>query len=155
MKKTTILSALFLSMVLLFFACARSNADTDNSSLTSNSTTYTHLNPGTDDPDIPSDPTTDNKPVVSLQSAYDNATKEFKEDPEKHRNIGDLQSETQEIITIDGKYYQSYVSRNVDLRYVFISQAEYEMSADWDWLPIGTSNVYSLELIGKIDEGRK
>ncbi len=29
------------------------------------------------------------------------------------------------------------------------------MQALWDWYPIGTANTYSLDLLGKIDEGRR
>ena len=75
--------------------------------------------------------------------------------PTKFRNIGEWQSETQEIITINGQEYQSYVASNVDIRYVFVSNEEYEMSAEWGWVPIGTRNFYSLDLLGKVNEGRK
>ncbi len=70
-----------------------------------------------------------------------------------HRDIGDLQSETQEMVKLeDGQYYQTYVSRTHDMRYIFISSAEYEMDAEWDWLPIGTREEYALENLGKIEE---
>ena len=75
--------------------------------------------------------------------------------PTKFRNIGEWQSETQEIITINGQEYQSYVASNVDIRYVFVSNEEYEMSAEWGWVPIGTRIFYSLDLLGKVNEGRK
>ena len=75
--------------------------------------------------------------------------------PTKFRNIGEWQSETQEIITINGQEYQSYVTSNVDIRYVFVSNEEYEMSAEWGWVPIGTRNFYSLDLLGKVNEGRQ
>ena len=70
-------------------------------------------------------------------------------------DIGEMQPETTEIITMDGKCYQSYVASNVDIRYVFVSNEEYEMSAEWGWVPIGTRNFYSLDLLGKVNEGRK
>jgi len=67
-----------------------------------------------------------------------------------------LQPETQQIIKIDGKYYQSYVASNVDIRYIWISRAEFpdNNTALWDWYTVGSSQVYSLDLLGKIDEGR-
>lgn len=67
---------------------------------------------------------------------------------ESTRDIGDLQPETKEIIIIDGKYYQSYVSASHDARYVFLSCAEFEMSASWDWLHIGTKDDYDLKNAG-------
>ena len=70
-------------------------------------------------------------------------------------DIGEMQPETTEIITMDGKCYQSYVASNVDIRYVFVSNEEYEMSAEWGWVPIGTRNFYSLDLLGKVNEGRQ
>ena len=72
-----------------------------------------------------------------------------------NRGIGEMQPETTEIITMDGKCYQSYVASNVDIRYVFVSNEEYEMSAEWGWVPIGTRNFYSLDLLGKVNEGRQ
>lgn len=71
------------------------------------------------------------------------------------RDIDEMQPETQEIITIDGKCYQSYVASNVDIRYVWVSKAEHEMEATWDWVPVGTKDFYSLDLLGKVNEGRK
>ncbi len=72
-----------------------------------------------------------------------------------NRDIGESQPETTEIITINGKSYQSYVASNDDIRYIWVSSEEYEMSAEWDWVPVGTKNFYSLELLGKINEDRK
>ncbi len=69
-----------------------------------------------------------------------------------HRDIGELQSETQEMVSLGGyfsQYYQSYVSSTHDVRYVFVSSEEYEMDAEWDWLPVGTRDNYSLENLGK------
>lgn len=67
-----------------------------------------------------------------------------------------MQPETQQIIKIDGKYYRSYVASNVDIRYVRLSQAEFldKNTATWDWYTVGSSQIYSLDLLGKIDEGR-
>ncbi len=93
---------------------------------------------------------------LPLDEAYAYADKQYKEDPLNHRLICDLQPETQQIIKIDGKYYQSYVASNVDIRYVWISRLEFpdNNTALWDWYAVGSSQVYSLDLLGKIDEGR-
>ena len=99
-----------------------------------------------------------NLSALSLDEAYAYASERYKNNPNTHRDIGELQSETQQIIEMDGKYYQSYVSSNVDIRYVFISAAEFpegSHEALWDWFNVGTTNIYSLELLGKIDEGHK
>lgn len=70
-----------------------------------------------------------------------------------HRDIGELQSETQEMLKLgDGQYYQTYVSRTHDMRYIFVSRADHEIEAEWDWMPIGTRDDYSLENLGKITE---
>jgi len=70
-----------------------------------------------------------------------------------HRDIGELQSETQEMVKLeDGQYYQSYTSRTHDMRYIFVSSADYEIEAEWDWMPIGTRDDYSLENLGNITE---
>ena len=92
-----------------------------------------------------------------LDEAYAYAEKQYKEEPLNHRYICDLQPETQQIIALNGKYYQSYVAPNVDIRYIWISQAEFPDNRQslWDWYPVGSSRVYSLDLLGKIDEGRK
>lgn len=71
------------------------------------------------------------------------------------QNVGEWQNETQKIITINGQEYQSYVASNVDIRYVWVSHEEYEMAADWDWVSVGTSKFYSLDLLGKVNKGRK
>lgn len=71
------------------------------------------------------------------------------------RDIGEMQPETQEIITIDGKCYQSYIASNIDIRYIWVNKEEYEMSATWDWIPVGTNKFYSIELIGNVNEDGK
>ena len=94
---------------------------------------------------------------LELDEAYAYAEKQYKEEPLNHRYICDLQPETQQIIALNGKYYQSYVAPNEDIRYIWISQAEFPDNRQslWDWYPVGSSRVYSLDLLGKIDEGRK
>lgn len=92
-----------------------------------------------------------------LKTAYDDAMTKYKSDPQDYRHLGVPQLETGEIVEIDGQYYQSYVASNVDHRYIFIKKEEcpIEIGANWDWVPVGTEKTYSLDLIGKIDEGRK
>ena len=97
----------------------------------------------------------DGNDTPTLKEAFENATKQFQQQPERHRNLGELQSETQEILLLNDKFYQSYISDASGLRYIFIHKSEHPMSANWDWVPIGTANTYSLELLGKIDEGYK
>ena len=79
-----------------------------------------------------------------------------------NRDYGQSQPETQELITINGERYQSYVDEDTTLRYVFMTKNEYsELSMFWhwkkdklwDWIPIGTEDVYSLSLVGVIYEG--
>ena len=94
---------------------------------------------------------------LPLKEAYDYAFKMYVAGPSsKYRDVGELQIETGQIIEIDGKYYQSYVASNADIRYVWISQAEFpdNNTALWDWYTVGTAQNYFLDLLGKIDEGR-
>lgn len=93
---------------------------------------------------------TDSEDPLALNTTYENAEKLFLEQPERHRDIGERQSETQEILLIEGKYYQSYVSSVADIRYVFVSSSEYDMTAIWDWQPVGTKDSYSIDLLGQI-----
>lgn len=48
------------------------------------------------------------------------------------------------------------MASNVDIRYIWISQSEFpdNSAALWNWYTVGSSRVYSLDLLGKIDEGR-
>lgn len=94
---------------------------------------------------------------LPLKEAYAYAVEQYEEHPESHRDICKLQPETQQIIEMDGKYYQSYVATNVDIRYIFISQSEFpdKRKATWDWYTVGTANTYSLDLLGRIDLGRQ
>ncbi len=91
---------------------------------------------------------------LPLDEAYAYAVKQYQEHPESHRDLCELQTETQQIIEIDGKYYQSYIASNVDIRYIFICQQEFPnpSAAKWDWCTAGTANEYSLDLLGKADE---
>ena len=97
--------------------------------------------------------------TLPLEEAYDYALRRsyVVGNSSRYRDIGKLQPETKQVIEIDGKYYQSYVAPNVDIRYVWISKSEFpdNSAALWDWYTVGSSQVYSMDLLGKIDEGRK
>lgn len=101
--------------------------------------------------------TDENISSLSLNEAYDYAVNQHVANSYHHRNIGELQLETQQIIEIDNKYYQSYVASNVDIRYIWISQPEFpdERNSLWDWYAVGSAQTYTLDLLGKIDEGRR
>ena len=91
---------------------------------------------------------------LSLDRAYLYAVKQFEKYPESHRDIGELQPETGEIIEMDGKYYQSYVASDADIRFVFITQPEFPfpLNSTWDWFTVGTADDYSLERLDKLDQ---
>ena len=94
--------------------------------------------------------------TVALDIKYRQAVQAYSSDSKSHRDVGSLQPETMDIIQIDGKYYQTYVSGKVDMRYIWLSQYEADIGiASWDWVPIGTEDDYSLSNIGKIDDGQK
>ena len=90
--------------------------------------------------------------TVALDIKYRQAVQAYSSDSKNHRDVGALQPETMDIIQIDGKYYQTYVSGAVDMRYIWLSQYEADIGiASWDWVPIGTEDDYSLSNIGKMD----
>ena len=95
--------------------------------------------------------------TLPLEEAYAYAVKKYQEDPENHRDLCDLQMETEQIIELDGKYYQSFIPAHVDIRYIWISHAEFpdDRGSRWDWYAVGTTEEYSLDLLGKVDEGRR
>ena len=93
--------------------------------------------------------------VADLAGIYAEAIEKHMQNPASLRDPGEFQSETQELITLDGQLYQSYVSFASGLRYIFLSAEEFEMDAGWDWVTVGTKTIYSLDLLGKMDEGRK
>ncbi len=80
---------------------------------------------------------------------FNEAVTAFINNPVHHRDIGDWQRETGEIIQLDdGKYYQSYVASNADERYVWVSNQEADIGeAEWDFVFIGTANNYSAKNI--------
>lgn len=93
--------------------------------------------------------------VADLAGIYAEAVEKHMKNPASLRDPGEFQSETQELITLDGQLYQSYVNSASGLRYIFLSAEEYDMQALWDWIAVGTEKEYSLDLLGKMDEGRK
>ncbi|MBR6556929.1 MAG: hypothetical protein IKT60_05800 [Clostridia bacterium] len=93
--------------------------------------------------------------VADLAGIYAEAVEKHMQNPASLRDPGEFQSETQELITLDGQLYQSYVCSASGLRYIFLSAEEYDMQAFWDWIAVGTEKEYSLDLLGKMDEGRK
>ncbi len=93
---------------------------------------------------------------VALNQKHHQAVQAYSSDSKNHRDVDALQPETMDIIQIDGKYYQTYVSGKVDMRYIWLSQYEADIGiASWDWVPIGTEDDYSLSNIGKIDDGQR
>lgn len=85
----------------------------------------------------------------SVQSLYEAAQSQG------GRELGELQTETTEIILCDGRYYQSYVASSHDMRYVFVSNKEFSMTPSWDWVAIGTKTDYSIKNLGKINDSDK
>lgn len=71
------------------------------------------------------------------------------------RNMGEMQLETTEFIEINGQMYQSYVAANVDIRYIWINESEFSGGDMWGWFTVGTKSLYSLDLLGKVNEGRR
>lgn len=94
--------------------------------------------------------------TVALDRKYQLAVYAYSSDSKNHRDVGVLQPETLDIIAIEGKYYQTFVTANVDLRYIWLSQYEADIGAAyWNWVPIGTEDDYSLSNIGKVDDGQR
>lgn len=94
---------------------------------------------------------------LSLENAYQYAIEQYQNDPITHRDIGELQCETEQIIEMNNQYYQSYVG-NGDIRYVYLSKSEFPQSlekAEWFFFTAGIGDVYAVELLNRIDEGRK
>ena len=90
--------------------------------------------------------------TIALDRQYQQAVYAYSSDSKNHRDVGVLQPETQDIILIDGKYYQTCVASNVDVRNVWLSQNEADIgTAYWGWVAIGTEDDYSLSNIGKMD----
>ncbi len=147
MKKGVCL--MLVGMLLLSFtACGDISTErsTTQQSTTTTTTATAATTTASNEQKEPDNPTHQSAP--SLEDAYAYAVEQYNKTPNTHRDIGQLQIETQEIIEIDGKYYQSYVADNVDIRYVFISQDEFSMSsATWDWYTVGTADRYSLDLL--------
>ena len=89
-----------------------------------------------------------------LKILYDNAVEAHKKSPATERDVCDeLQPETMAICRLDdGKYYQIWLNRAYDSINVFVSQSELDMSAFWDFIPIGDRATFTMENLGKIKE---
>ena len=89
-----------------------------------------------------------------LKILYDNAVEAHKKSPTRERDVcGELQLETMTICRLDdGKYYQICLYRSYDSITVFVSQSELDMSAFWDFIPIGDRATFTMENLGKIKE---
>ena len=92
---------------------------------------------------------------IAVEGDYAEAEEMHSKYPDSVRDVGELQPETTDMILLDGQYYQSYTASNADIRYIFLSKEEYDMAAEWDWVPVGTSHVYSLDNLGKTDDGQQ
>lgn len=96
--------------------------------------------------------------TLPLEEAYDYAIRHSYAvgDSSRYRDVGKLQPETRQVIEISGKYYQSYVASNADIRYIWISKSEFpdNNASLWDWYTVGSAQDDSLDLLGKVDEGR-
>lgn len=90
-----------------------------------------------------------------VKHAYGSSIKQHNSKPDVYRDLGELQPETNDVVLLDGQQYQSYVASSFDMRYIFVSNKEYDMTAQWDWVPIGTCADYSLDNLGKIDDGQR
>lgn len=90
-----------------------------------------------------------------VKHAYGSSIKQHNSKPDVYRDLGELQPETNDVVLMDGQQYQSYVASTFDMRYIFVSNKEYAMAAQWDWVPIGTCDDYSLDNLGKIDDDRR
>ena len=88
-----------------------------------------------------------------LKSLYDNAVNAYQNSPTSERDVGELQPETMAICRLDdGKYYQILIYNAYDGISVFVSQSELDMSAFWDFIPIGDRATFTMENLGKIKE---
>ncbi len=90
-----------------------------------------------------------------LDSTYRSAANLHTANPALYRDIGELESETQNVIMFDdGQYYQTYTASTHDMVYVFVSDAERGLEGtSWDWVPIGTVAECSIRNLGLIEEG--
>lgn len=85
-----------------------------------------------------------------MPEIYDEYKKYTAIDTKAGRDIGPFLVETDEILKLDGKYYQSSVDEENDVRYILVSQDEYEVMEGWQWVSIGTKDDYSLKNLGNI-----
>lgn len=78
--------------------------------------------------------------ILSDPPTYKEILALHEQDPETYRDPGEWQPETKEMIRLeDGQWYQSFVASSYNCRFIFLSGKEYEMSALWEFRPIGSA----------------
>lgn len=98
----------------------------------------------------------------ALQTAYENAQNLHKENPEKYRDLSELQAEATEITELGGQYYQAFTKPTdkypQGLIYIYISKEEYQSRVneavfwEFNWIAIGTRENCSFENVGRFNE---
>lgn len=77
--------------------------------------------------------------ILSDPPTYEEVLALHRQDPETYRDPGELQPECKEMVRLeDGQWYQSFVASSYNCRFIFLSNEEMEMSALWDFRPIGS-----------------
>lgn len=78
--------------------------------------------------------------ILSDPPTYKEILALHEQDPDTYRDPGELQPETKEMLQLeDGQWYQSYVASSFNCRFIFLSGEEFEMSALWTFIPIGSA----------------
>lgn len=78
--------------------------------------------------------------VLSDPPTYEEILALHAQDPATYRDPGELQPETQEMIQLEnGQWYQSFVYSSFNCRCVFLSNHEFTMHANWDFIAIGSA----------------
>lgn len=89
--------------------------------------------------------------ILSDPPTYKEILALHEQDPETYRDPGELQPETKEMIRLeDGQWYQSFVASSYNCRFIFLSGEEYEMSALWEFRPIGSAENAFLYNVGAV-----
>ena len=71
---------------------------------------------------------------------YAEAAALHEQEPERYRDPGEEQPETQEMVRLeDGQWYQSYVDSSFNCRYIFLNNTEHDMRWSWDFVAIGSA----------------
>lgn len=87
--------------------------------------------------------------ILSDPPTYEEVLALHRQDPETYRDPGKLQPECKEMIRLeDGQWYQSFVASSYNCRFIFLSNEEMEMSALWDFRPIGSKENAFLYNVG-------